>query len=202
MAPSLSPPALKRDFGADHAGWFRGPSAAAAFFLAYYQAPVKRPDPAQGEEPQDAAPTILGDGAIDAAPVKELRAAYRDLRDAYRDLYEKHHGRIVDALSDRRDDGKKTGGDVPYGYRLDEDGETLLEDAAEQAVIAEAVRLREEGLSLRRIAKELWKQKLRPRPVPKERRRGSLATKRFGEFDPTQIKRMIEAHKTRAKFAD
>ena len=155
---------------------------------------------ADEEEDVEIAPTIWRDSEVDVATLKELRGAYRELRSAYEALYEKHHERITEALAERKDVGKKTGGDVPYGYRLDSDGETLIEDAAEQAVIAEAVRLREEGLSLRRIAQALWKQKLRPRPVPQERRRGSLKTKRFGEFDPTQIKRMIEAHKQRAAF--
>ena len=103
-------------------------------------------------------------------------------------------------LADRKEAGKKTGGDVPYGYRIDDD-ETLVEDPAEQAVIAEAVRLRDQGLSLRRIAKELYKQKRRPRPVPLQRLRGSLKTKRFGEVDPTQLKRMIDTHKARANRA-
>ena len=149
--------------------------------------------------PAPVEPTVLDDGAVDSATLKELRTAYRELRTAYRELHELHHERITEALADRKDEGKKTGGDVPYGYRLDSDGETLIEDEAEQAVIAEAVRLREEGLSFRRIAQALWKQKLRPRAVPKERRRGALKTKRFGEFDPTQIKRMIEAHKPSAE---
>jgi len=140
-------------------------------------------------------PTVLEDPAIDGATLKELRTAYRDLREAYCDLHARHHERIAEALADRKEEGKKTGGDVPYGYRLDSDNETLIEDAAEQAVIAEAVRLRKQGLSLRRIARELLKRKMRPRLVPRERRRGSLKTKRFGEFDPTQIRRMIEAHK-------
>lgn len=76
----------------------------------------------------------------------------------------------------------------------------MIEDKAEQAVIAEVVRLHEQGLSLRHIAKELWKKKLRPRPVPKHRR-GTLKSKRVGEFDPTQIRRMIRTHEVRAKFA-
>ena len=155
---------------------------------------------AEEEDDLEIAPSIWPDSEVDVATLKELRGAYRELRSAYEALYEKHHERITEALADRKNEGKKTGGDVPYGYRLDSDGETLIEDEAEQAVIAEAVRLREEGLSLRRIAQALWKQKLRPRPVPKERRRGALKTKRFGEFDPTQIKRMIEAHKQRAAF--
>lgn len=147
-------------------------------------------------------PVILEDAAIEKGPVQNLRDAYKELRAAYAELHRRHHESINEGLADRRDEGKKTGGDVPYGYRLDKDNETLIEDEAEQAVIAEAVRLREQGLSFRRVAQELWKQKLRPRPVPRERVRGSLKTKRFGEFDPTQIRRMIEAHKTRMKFAD
>lgn len=145
--------------------------------------------------------TPLDDSAVSTATRAVLTAAYRELRDAYLKLHELHHERITEALAERRDEGKKTGGDVPYGYRLDEDGETLIEDKAEQAVIAEAVRLREQGLSLRRIAQELWKQKLRPRLIPKSRRRGVAKIKRFGEFDPTQIRRMIEAQKTREKLS-
>lgn len=147
-------------------------------------------------------PTILQDPAVDGATLKDLRAAYKDLRTAYIKLHERHHERITEALDERRDEGKKTGGDIPYGYRLDADGETLLEDEAEQTVITEAVRLREQGWSLRRIAQELWKKKMRPRSVPKERRRRALKTKRFGEFDPTQIRRMIEMHRTREELAD
>lgn len=143
------------------------------------------------------APELLPDHALDAATREDLCTAYRRLRDAYVALHARHHARIIDALAARRDDGKKTGGDVPYGYRLEADGETLVEDASEQAVITAAVRLRGQGLSLRRIAQELWKLKLRPRPVPRVRRRGSLKTKRFGEFDPTQIKRMLEVRRIR-----
>jgi len=156
----------------------------------------------EAEEPAELAePTILEDAAIEKGPVQNLRDRYKELRAAYVELHKRHHERITEALADRKEEGKKTGGDVPYGYRLDKDNETLIEDEAEQAVIAEAVRLREQGLSFRRIAEALWKQKLRPRPVPKERRRGSLKTKRFGEFDPTQIRRMIATHNTRTKFA-
>ncbi|HSX23253.1 MAG TPA: hypothetical protein VLE97_10820 [Gaiellaceae bacterium] len=153
-------------------------------------------------EPELAEPTILEDAAIDKGPAQTLRDAYRELRAAYVELHKRHHERIDEGLAERREEGKKTGGDVPYGYRLGDDGETLVENEAEQAVIAEAVRLREQGLSLRRVAQELWKRKMRPRPVPKERRRGALKTKRFGEFDPTQIRRMIETHKSRAQPAD
>lgn len=148
-------------------------------------------------------PTILEDAAVETGPVLNLRNAYKELRAAYVELHKRHHERITEALADLKEDGKKTGGDVPYGYRLDSDGETLIEDEAEQAVIAEAVRLREvDELSYRKISQALWQKKMRPRPVPKDRRRRSLTTKRFGEFDPTQIKRMIDTHKVRLKFAD
>lgn len=133
----------------------------------------------------------MDDVAVDGASLKDLRAAYRELRGQYIDLHESHHARITDALAERKSEGKKTGGDVPYGYRLEPDGETLVEDAAEQKVIAEAIRLRDQGLSLRRIARELWKKKMRPRPVPGQLRR-RLTSKRAGEFDPTQIRRMLE----------
>ena len=123
-------------------------------------------------------------------------------RAAFVELHKRHHERITNALAERKEDGLKTGGDVPYGYRLDSDGETLIEDEAEQAVIAEAVRLRNvEELSYRKIAQELLRKKMRPRLVPKERRR-FLKSKRLGEFDPTQVKRMIDAYKARAKFSD
>ena len=145
--------------------------------------------------PEEVVPTILEDIAVEAATLKELRTAYRELRAAYGDLHARHHARIIEALADLKEEGKKTGGDVPYGYRLADDAETLLEDETEQKVIAEVVELRAQGMSFRRIAQELWKKKLRPRPVPKVR--GRLKTKRFGVFDPTQIRRMIKAHEER-----
>jgi hypothetical protein len=135
---------------------------------------------------------------LDGATLKELRVAYRELREAYVDLHRRHHDRITKALAERKQ-GKKTGGDTPYGYQLGLDGETLIEDEAEQAVIAEAVRLRDQGLSLRKIAKELWRKRLRPRAVPGQKRR-PLKTRRAGEFDPTQIRRMIEARKTAERW--
>lgn len=140
-----------------------------------------------------AEPKVLDDAAIDRVSLKELRTAYRELRAAYADLHTRHHARIIDALAERKSDGKKTGGDVPYGYRLGPDGETLVKDADEQTVIAEATRLRAAGYSFRRIVQELWKKKMRPRPVPGRRR---LLTRRVGEFDPTQIRRMVASEKS------
>ena len=51
--------------------------------------------------------------------------------------------------------GEFTGGGVPYGFDLADDGVHLVENAAEQFVICEAVRLRAAGLSLRAVAAEL-----------------------------------------------
>lgn len=46
-------------------------------------------------------------------------------------------------------------GTVPYGYRVDTDGAALIEDGAEQAVLAEVRALRSAGLSVRSIASAL-----------------------------------------------
>lgn len=137
---------------------------------------------------------FLEDRAVDTATLKELRASYRELRAAYANVYNLHHKKIADKLAELKAADQKTGGDVPYGFRLDSDGTTLIEDEDEQEVIAEAVRLKAEKYSLRGIANELWKRRLRPRPVPKEKR---SKIKRRGLFDPTQIRRMIEAHNER-----
>lgn len=59
------------------------------------------------------------------------------------------------ALAHKRANGEKTGGDIPYGYRL-EDGR-LMPDPAEQKALALIRRLHKSGHSLRSIAKELEK---------------------------------------------
>jgi len=56
-----------------------------------------------------------------------------------------------------------TGGEPPYGWRVSEDGVNLEPHGAEQQVIALAARLRESGLSLRKIGAELEDQGYRPR---------------------------------------
>jgi len=63
--------------------------------------------------------------------------------------------RTAAALAAKRRRGEKTGGDVPFGYQLAEDGKTLVEDADEQRVIALVNELRERGWSLRQIGTEL-----------------------------------------------
>ena len=56
-----------------------------------------------------------------------------------------------------------TGGAVPYGWTLAEDGTHLEADDREQAIIGAARDLREEGLSLERVGKRLEGEGLLPR---------------------------------------
>jgi site-specific DNA recombinase len=58
--------------------------------------------------------------------------------------------------------GEYTGGEAPYGFRLRDNG-TLEENADEQRAIVEARRLRDAGLSLRAVARELDTASLRSR---------------------------------------
>src|SRR5216684_3153822 len=51
--------------------------------------------------------------------------------------------------------GEYTGGDVPYGYGLAPDGEHLVDNPQEQEVLTAARKLRNAGLSLRSVAREL-----------------------------------------------
>lgn len=66
------------------------------------------------------------------------------------------------ALRALRAKGQRAG-EVPLGYRLAEDGKTLLEDTDEIEAIGQVRKLRAEGLSYRRIAAEMERRGLRPR---------------------------------------
>lgn len=85
---------------------------------------------------------------------------------------------IARAITKRKNEGKKTGGDLPYGYELGPDGETLRKSAAEQRVIAAARKLRSEGHSLREVARRLAARNMFPREGD--------------EFHAAQIKRMTD----------
>jgi DNA invertase Pin-like site-specific DNA recombinase len=63
--------------------------------------------------------------------------------------------RTTAALAVIRARGQKTGGSVPYGFRLDADGRTLDAVEVEQATIARARLLSAEGHSLRAVAAHL-----------------------------------------------
>jgi DNA invertase Pin-like site-specific DNA recombinase len=58
-------------------------------------------------------------------------------------------------LRHKADRGEYTGGAPPYGFQLADDGVQLVEDPAEQRVVARARELRGHGASLRRIAAQL-----------------------------------------------
>jgi len=59
------------------------------------------------------------------------------------------------ALSHKRANGEKTGGDVPFGYCLGADGKTLMEHPKEQEAIRLIKRLNWKGYSLRAICWDL-----------------------------------------------
>lgn len=70
--------------------------------------------------------------------------------------------RTRDALRHMRAQGRKTGGDVPYGFRLAAGGR-LVEDAAEQKALRHMRELRAKGYTLRDIAAELEREGYRTR---------------------------------------
>jgi len=83
------------------------------------------------------------------------------------------------AMAHLKAEGRFTGGQVPYGYRLAADGKSLDVEPAEVAVMAEARKLRAAGLSLRAVGAELG-------------RRGFVS--RSGRpWQAVQIARMLEA---------
>jgi hypothetical protein len=74
-----------------------------------------------------------------------------------------NHGTLTSIGQRRaRAEGRHTGGDAPYGYRV-EDGR-LFVDEREMAIIAEAQRLHAAGLSLRKIGAALTSAGMHPRP--------------------------------------
>ena len=84
--------------------------------------------------------------------------------------------RTTTAMQFKKAKGERVGA-VPYGFELDGNGITLIENEAEQAVIRQARELHESGLALRKIAIELDQ-------------RGFTA--RNGKpFQATQIRRMV-----------
>jgi site-specific DNA recombinase len=71
--------------------------------------------------------------------------------------------RTAAAMQHKASVGEYTGGDLPYGFRLGPDGEHLVEDLDEQNVLTAARTLRNGGLSLRSVARELNAQGFRSR---------------------------------------
>lgn len=67
------------------------------------------------------------------------------------------------AMAHKASKREYTGGQVPYGWTLGADGVHLVANEAEQAIIAAAKTLREQGLSLRRVGEELAAEGMLPR---------------------------------------
>lgn len=84
--------------------------------------------------------------------------------------------RTASAMQFKKAKGERVGS-VPYGYFLDGDNITLIENPAEQAVIRQARELKESGLSLRAIAAKLDER--------------GFAARNGQTFQATQIKRMV-----------
>jgi hypothetical protein len=65
-------------------------------------------------------------------------------------------GRLTkEALDRKKALGEKTGGAVPYGFKMSDDGKTLVPDAREQEVLALIKRFREAGTTCIAIADHL-----------------------------------------------
>ena len=86
--------------------------------------------------------------------------------------------RTKEALAHKRELGQKTGGDVPFGYDVAEDG-TLVENPKEQKVAHHVRQLRDEGMSYNAIAKALNSK--------------GYTTKRGCSWTHKQVKRVLAA---------
>jgi len=82
------------------------------------------------------------------------------------------------AMQHKKAQGEYTGGRVPYGKMIGDDGVTLLDHAGEQAIIAAVLEYRAAGLSMLKIAGRLEKQ--------------GFTTRKGGTFVANQIKRIID----------
>jgi len=81
------------------------------------------------------------------------------------------------ALAYKKANGEKTGGDIPFGYRLEDDH--LVQDAYEQKAISLIADLRKQGYRLQAICTELEKEGYRTR-------RGNA------KWQPKTVSRIIE----------
>ena len=75
------------------------------------------------------------------------------------DAFAEYERLIIGARTKAALQGKKVRGErvgsIPYGYRVDGDGKTLIPDATEQEILAHVRQLEADGLSLRAIAARL-----------------------------------------------
>ena len=120
--------------------------------------------------------SAAGEGTESDDPASQLM---RHMIDAFAE-FERHQiaVRLAGGRAQARKRGRKMGGDVPFGYRLDSDGKHLIEDTDEQEVIRLIRQLRTEGESLRAIGDEL-------------RQRGVLTRRGKTTWHPQTIKQII-----------
>jgi len=104
--------------------------------------------------------SAAGEGTADDGPSQQL---FRRITDAFSE-YEVGliRQRTRAALAAKRARGEKTGGDIPYGYKLDSDGKTLVK-SEEGAGLDLILELRAGGMSIRKIAAELNNRGVKPR---------------------------------------
>jgi len=87
--------------------------------------------------------------------------------------------RTAMGLSYKKALGQKTGGDVPYGFRLAEDGVHLERNEQEQKAISLIHSLRDKGYSLRQISGEL-------------EREGYLTRQGKASWSPVTVNRIVQ----------
>jgi len=91
--------------------------------------------------------------------------------------------RTKSALSYKRANGYKTGGSIPFGYDVDEDGR-LMENQKEQKTIKLIMRLRRRGHSLRTIGSKLHERE--------------ISSKNGKAWNPKTIKRILDRESRRS----
>jgi DNA invertase Pin-like site-specific DNA recombinase len=84
------------------------------------------------------------------------------------------------SLQAKKRRGEYTGGPVPYGFRLGDDGVHLEANAPERHIILEAKKRRLRGWSLRRVGRSLTAD--------------GLYTRNGKPWHPAQVARLLEAH--------
>ena len=96
--------------------------------------------------------SAAGEGTGDDTPSSVLMRRLLDSFGEYERLVIAARTRAV--LNSKRTRGERTG-QVPFGWQLGSDGKTLLADPDEASALAWMRKLRGEGMSLRKIAREM-----------------------------------------------
>ena len=138
------------------------------------------------EDEKDGVPSLRADLAALVIPEDGDHAVGYNtaLREVLK-IFDRHESerkkRSARAIAKKKNAGKRIGGDLPYGYELAPDGETLRVCPAEQRVIAAARKLRATPYSLREVGRRLQARNMFPREGDK--------------FHAAQIRRMTDEDK-------